>query len=681
MNQVEELLEKTKSVLKTFSKEEIDKFKTEIVKFKLEQPKETETRKFVFSSSEESEEAFTDSEESEEEKPNQIVKFESFDFQMETQLLNFQTNSEDDNSSLDYKNIIVELIKTKKYKTYEQLPDNFKEDFLILQELVVHNELEIQKIPKKFQKLKTFILPILGRNLKIYNSLSPKMKNDFDIVNKFLECGGDLKFLSLRNRQKKKIILKAVMLDGMRLKDCLPQMKDNFHICKEAFLQNRNSIEFIGEKIKENKDFAMYVVDMNPLLIQHFHNSIRGDIDVAKLAISKNTSTIVYLPQEAFENKKLAEKIVSINGMLINRFPHLMNDPSIIKKAFQQNGLALVFYPNASEELINIALKQNPSSLKYLPKSYYNKEIVLKAIQMPDFPAHSIPKDYFKDFDFSLKAVTICGSLYGFLSEELKSNRDIIMKSVSSDPKMLGKIDDSLKDFEFSKLMIQRSSSNWDYFSNKFGDSKELALIAVSNDNSGKILSQMSDFFKDDEEIVWEAMKNNSSSLIFASERLKENREFVIKMLKKFPFLLTNFPEKTKNNVEYIMLSQRMHPDLFLNEKIHKLRDLNFKFKNLISPMEIVPTFEFDNIFEFQMDPLKILEPFDSPNDIHHISDFKYMDFSESFQTKSTISPQRGTSKRSTPKKKNVKMETKSSHSLSVDEMKNLDDMIRELKL
>jgi N-methylhydantoinase B/oxoprolinase/acetone carboxylase alpha subunit len=134
MNEVENLLEKTKSVLKTFSEEEVLQFQSEIIKYKLENstetPKKIETHKFEFSSEDESEEELMNSDN--EEENEKIKKNITFDFQMETQILNFKTNSKD-KSSLDYKNIIIELIQTKKYKTFEQLPDNFKNDFKILQ--------------------------------------------------------------------------------------------------------------------------------------------------------------------------------------------------------------------------------------------------------------------------------------------------------------------------------------------------------------------------------------------------------------------------------------------------------------------------------------------------------------------------------------------------------------------
>ena len=79
---------------------------------------------------------------------------------------------------------------------------------------------------------------------------------------------------------------------------------------------------------------------------------------------------------------------------------------------------------------------------------------------------------------------------------------------------------------------------------------REGILHAVKN--KGTMLSKFEEF-QDDEEIVLEAVKNDKSSIIYASSRLKDDKKFVLKAIKIDTYILRFISKRLKDDKEVVL--------------------------------------------------------------------------------------------------------------------------------
>eukprot|EP01080_Neovahlkampfia_damariscottae_P007557 gene7557-11880_t len=625
------------------------------------------------------------------------VNCDTFDFQLDSPFINFTNKSPFKNQEeqttqekLNYQNVLLESIKQKRLFSFELIPDSFKQDIEVIKSLLIQNEKEYQNIPKELQNDKSIMMEVVSKNQKIYQNLKNELKNDEEIINTFIENKGSFYFIPSEKKKKKSIALKAMIIDGSQLRYCPEEFKNDLDIVKEAFIQNRFSIDHIGEEIKNNVEFALYVVSMKPLDIQYFNETVRSNHQVAYNAIKKDQSAIRFLPPIALSDKDLAIQIISINGKLINRFSNsILNDFEIQKKALEQNGLSLIYFNQPNKELINIALKKTPSSLEYLSKEYYTKENVLNGIK-DGLPNDKIPIEFFENYDFCLEVAASRGELYVKFNNEIKKDIKIINAAALSYPNILSKIPkEILNNIDFANEMIERDHKNWEYFQEFFENNKEIVLKVVNKD--GKKLFNCSLELRDDDDVVETAITQNGTSLLFASERLKQNLNFVKKMLKTNPELLGSCPKNIQENIEIILCVKNMYPKLVLDQKIKRLFDLNFYFTQEKEENKKYDTFvfEFSNVsnFEFGLDNKKLnLEFNSSPNKFNFTpseliidtSSTNRFDFTSNNSTKK-ITPTKGRMKRSTPKKKIVKNDHSEETFLSMEQMKSLEESLQEL--
>ena len=117
------------------------------------------------------------------------------------------------------------------------------------------------------------------------------------------------------------------------------------------------------------------------------------------------------------------------------------------------------------------------------------------------------------------------------------------------------------------KVAVQRYGYSLEYASPEFRDNKEVVLEAVKN--KGDILYLLSDRLCDDEEVVLEAI-NEGISILYASPRLRNNKKFIILSVQSF----TNF----SSDIISFLTSDKIKEDL--KKDIDVLRALapNFKF-------------------------------------------------------------------------------------------------------
>ena len=140
--------------------------------------------------------------------------------------------------------------------------------------------------------------------------------------------------------------------------------------------------------------------------------------------------------------------------------------------------------------------------------------------------------------------------------ERIKEVKNIIIGKLKGEWTFSEVLDNKEKAIEFIKEL-----SNFDsyYFfkmlSSKLRDDKEVVMIAVKKD--GSALEVASDRLKDNFEVVMTAVKNCGYALDFASDRLKDNEEIVSNSLDEGSNIIYA-SERIRNDRNFIIESAKI---------------------------------------------------------------------------------------------------------------------------
>ena len=138
-----------------------------------------------------------------------------------------------------------------------------------------------------------------------------------------------------------------------------------------------------------------------------------------------------------------------------------------------------------------------------------------------------------------------------FASEELRNDKDFVLKAIRRNGYALQYASDGLKgDKEFILKVMQINGLTLKYASERLNDDRDVVLEAVKN--NGKSLAYSSVRLRDDREIVLEAVKNNGLALKFVPGDLNNDKEVVLTAIKNNIGALEFASERLKNDKDFI---------------------------------------------------------------------------------------------------------------------------------
>ena len=175
-----------------------------------------------------------------------------------------------------------------------------------------------------------------------------------------------------------------------------------------------------------------------------------------------------------------------------------------------------------------------------------------------------------------------------FASEELRNDRDVVLKAANSHCYGLYYASEKLKnDREIALVAIKHNGLALSCLSEKLRNDKEIVLLAINNGifqtlryaseelkndkevvltavkKSGYALKYASDELKNDREIVLTAVKNDGNAFEYASEELRNDKEVVLEAIKRGGANLLYAGEKMQNDKDVVLQAVRLNEEAF----------------------------------------------------------------------------------------------------------------------
>lgn len=416
-------------------------------------------------------------------------------------------------------------------RAFEFASNRLKKDKILIKAALIQAGPKIVKfIPDPLKKDKPFVLELLTINASIMSDLPSEIKDDLDFV------------------------LAATCYE--RIKKAQKTIKESVggHIYKKVeeklkLLNNLKShpeqYQRIDQSLQTNKAIAFYALKLNCQVWNYLQAQLKQDPDLAIAIVEKDplfletligfqdNKKVVLAAAIAMEKTKEKEKVIAVVSKNVSI--SLKNDPEVALVLLESLG------PDVFES-ISERLK-------------INEEFLLQA--SPFLRHDQIPPLFMSNKKFILKTLEV-SDFYDFLPEILKKDEEVLRVVLKQRPELLKQLDPK---------QITR----------------ELILVALKS--CGGLL-EFFGAFKDDEQIVFAAVKNDSSSIKFASDRLKADRKFVRRVLRYdckailqhlkydedqdiclecIKIQVANFAEisqRLQNNRDFVLKAIKINPDV-----------------------------------------------------------------------------------------------------------------------
>lgn len=257
-----------------------------------------------------------------------------------------------------------------------------------------------------------------------------------------------------------------------------------------------------------------------------------------------------------WDNKEVVLQQVAIDGLRIQFVSEsLLKDRKVILTAVQNTDYHVVVFQymhpslRTSEEIALAAVKKNGATLALLNDDLRdNLKIVKAAIDEEPYA-------------------------FQYASTRMKHNASFAEYVIDKNPLTMAILSDEMR--EAREALLETIRKNSKYFRNmttlNVGD-KQLMMIAVGLDDTGKALLYTADALKADEEVVWAAIQRNGRALKYADRRIQANHTFVLKALESDPSNFQYADEMIRDTDPFVYEVCKNYPEAieFASSRIKK---------------------------------------------------------------------------------------------------------------
>jgi hypothetical protein len=363
---------------------------------------------------------------------------------------------------------------------------------------------------------------------------------------------------------------------------------------KKLIIQKLESkeIKFADIPLKFRRDItvAQFAVDLDPYSIFMVDELIITE-DLAFKAVTSagfNNEVFNRLPDSFKKNREFVKRLLPRTpSVLLQCFYEFKMDKELIKLAMIGNNRIYESVPPEliTEEFLLELFPLNPSMIytKLSEKVRLDQDIALKYMNSAQ-TLNLVPMSLLKNSDFLVKCFIKIPSMVKQIpcDKEILSDDDLF-QIVKTNPEICHVIKMNKNDLKnYLKSLDLQNILSWEqnifknealmvrlaffrseflkFFDFEFND-REMILKIIQNDGWG--FQYLSNEFKNDPEIAFEAVYSCPSSFLSISQQFKEDQQFVTKVLQQNGLLIQYCSNEVKNNYKLVELAMNQNKKAF----------------------------------------------------------------------------------------------------------------------
>ena len=278
-----------------------------------------------------------------------------------------------------------------------------------------------------------FAVWLMGISPSSYKYLSNRLMQDLDIFS--LALSGYPKIFSFAPDSLKDnnyAAYDAVLARPKNLKYVSNRLRNEEYIVIPALAHDPKLLKYASDRIRDNRKIIEFMLSLRPSSLKYVPDKFRDDEDLVIRTVKTGSILCTdYVSDRVKRSRRFWVAAINAGKVVLDDIPdELKDDYELFELAVEKNPLCIKY---ASERIRDsmlalTALQENPRCLEYVSdRLQRDSKLVLDILRLnPDFDY--IPEQLAGDYNFAREAIKIRGSIIFLLSDDLKKNREAIMR-------------------------------------------------------------------------------------------------------------------------------------------------------------------------------------------------------------------------------------------------------------
>jgi hypothetical protein len=377
-----------------------------------------------------------------------------------------------------------------------------------------------------------------GYALNFLIDIPESYQDNIEVIKAIIENGGlDYESLPISAKENKEILKLIIEDNGYYFKKFPEWAKDDEDIVLIAVSNHSNTFEHVSERLRKNRDIVLTALTKEPTFdtIKYVADQeLQNDLDILKLAVKGHSQAFEYIPDQWKSNPELIDIILNLK-ISSSSFKHLpveyRDNKDIAIKAINDDGGCFEYLTDRlrdDEELAIMAVKVRGRYLEYASdRIKSDKNIVTIAIEEGSdiySVIETIPEELKNDIELAVIIASVDSRYIQYLSEEVRNNQQVI--------------EACMKERKYF------SGECYQYFDSIYKNQRDITVRMSKGSNFP--LDETPDEFRNDKEIVLNAVKNNADNFDSIGSILLCDMDFLKELYNHNEGILSYMDEATK---------------------------------------------------------------------------------------------------------------------------------------
>ncbi|EFC37839.1 predicted protein [Naegleria gruberi] len=418
----------------------------------------------------------------------------------------------------------------------------YDEDREIVKVAVLENAYSLQYASNSMRRNRELMIELIRETTdprSLVEVSDAKMLDDEEFMGIAVERDGSiLEFASPRIKSVKSIVKKAMSNYVYVFEDASEELRSDRELVMHALeLGGGNLYEHFGEELKKDKNIILNVLSTNEDVFEHLDPEMRNDKDIVMCAVERDGNLLEHASDALRGDKQVVLRAVTTSAEALEyASDDLRSDLEVVQQAVSTNGCAIEYV---------------------LDESLKNRELLLKTIST--YPQAIDGTEFSSDRDFILQCIRDQPIIMEYVDESLQTDKEFIKEIIKqSKGAAIEHLTEEMKsDQEIVMLSMEEYPAALQYASEEIKNNRDIVLKAVTVD--GAVLDYCSEALKKDREVVMAAVGNNGQALSYASEVFRNDKEIALLACKTYGFAFLMVGESLRHDQD--ILEQAMETD------------------------------------------------------------------------------------------------------------------------
>lgn len=290
------------------------------------------------------------------------------------------------------------------------------------------------------------------------------------------------------------------------------ESKEGLELLCTAVGANRRILGYLPEYIREDEYIMLSLISEIPQAIDFCSNRLKTDSCFIYRAIKENAMSYPYAPGWVRYDKELSvEAFKNDPNMYVHIDESLRTSLDFAESCFRSNYRlypALFYKRGFTDSEREYLLNKEIRLVGYMLDLLRDRDRAMRLSAQNSFIAKCIPGKFRTDREFAEELLEKNCCALKYLPECIRSDRELVLKAVAVDPKTFNSATDNLK--QDRDFVLNAVRANW--YALKYADE-----------------------FKNDKEIVLEAVKGCAKAVLHIGSELKFDDEFIKMLTEEYP--------------------------------------------------------------------------------------------------------------------------------------------------